>query len=377
MVTSEVYSTAFGIDRTANTDLTWETTTQYNLGLDFSFLKNKISATLDLYHKLTEDLLLFVDYIPSDGAASRALINIGSVENKGIEFALNTVNFRSKDFAWITKFNISANRNEIIKLADSNELFFDVNAGWHLITNEVRLSEGGSIGDFFGYATSGVLGQDENGVANDLPAGLIANGPGSRIFIDQPTIDTDNDGVLEPDGVIDADDRVVIGSPLPKHFGGITNRFRYKNVDLSALVNWSYGNDVYNANRVYFEGIHNSFNRTTAILDAWTPDNQETDIVALQVRDDQNSFVDRYVEDASYIRLKNITCGYNFSSKRLRNTPFKKIRIYASGQNLFTITGYKGYNPDASVTRSQVTPGVDWGAYPLARVFTVGLNATF
>lgn len=347
-------------DRVANPDLTWETTEQYNIGLDFGFLDSKITGTIDWYTKETTDMLLAVNLIPSAGIISPALQNIGSLSNKGLEIALNTINIESENFKWSTGFNISFNKNKILNLGSFDQIFVDVQGANHQIVNEVLLTPGESIGTFYGYETAGIYGSD-----------AVDGTPGSRIFVDQPDPVT---GI--PDGVINDDDRVILGNALPKHFGGFTNDFSYKNIDLSVFFNWSYGNKVYNANRVLFEEHHEGRNRSTAILNAWTPTNQDTDVPAIG-QGEVSRLMDRYIEDGSFLRLKSLTLGYTFDDSLLSKTPFTSARISASGQNLFTITDYQGYNPEANVSPIPVTPGIDWGAYPLSKIYTVSLNITF
>lgn len=339
-------TTALNTGRVANPDLTWETTKQLNFGLDFGVFNHKLSGSIDFYSKKTEDMLLEVFLNPTAGITNAALRNIGSLQNNGLEIALSSVNVETKDFSWTTDFNISFNQNEILDLGENDEIFFDAQGGWHQIENEIILREGESIGSFYGFETGGI---DEDG---------------SRIFIDQ-------DGDTE---ITDAD-RVIIGNALPIHYGGITNRLSYKGFDLSIFFNWSYGNDVYNANRVYYEEISDLNNRSIEGLNYWTPENSDSDISAIdQVNPEM---VDRLIEDGSFIRLKNVTLGYTFNDDILGKTPFSFARIYVSGQNLWTGTNYSGYNPEANVSALPIAPGIDWGAYPLARIFTAGLNVKF
>ena len=245
-------------------------------------------------------MLLEVNLIPTAGITNPALRNVGSLRNTGLEFALRTVNIDTKDFSWTTDFNISFNENEILELGAFDEIFVDIRGGWHQIVNEVILTPGEAIGSFYGFETAGIF-----------PEGSTEGTPGSRIFVDQ-----------NGDGVINDDDRVIIGNALPKHFGGLTNQFNYKNFDLSVFFNWSYGNDVYNANRVYLEELDIGNNRSPSVFNAWTPTNQNTDIAALNQGSATSRFIDRSIEDGSFLRLKNISLGYTFSDEILDKTPF-------------------------------------------------------
>ena len=361
-----ILSTGVGTERVANPNLTWETTTQYNIGLDLGLFSNRISTTVDYYIKKTKDMLLAVDLIPSAGISLPALQNAGSLENRGIEVILNTVNVKLDDFSWTSSFNISVNQNKILNLGTYDQIFFDVAGGNHQTVNEIILTPGQSIGSFYGYETAGILGEDSNGDPLALPEGQInLLGPGGRIYVDQ-----------NGDGVLNEDDRVVLGNGLPKHFGGFTNNFSFRGFDLNVFFDWSYGNDIYNANRMYFEELHNDYNRSTAILDSWTPENQNTEVAQIG-KGESVSLIDRYIEDASFLRLKNVTLAYNFNERVLSRLPFSSLRMYVSGQNLWISTNYTGTNPQASVNSSPVAQGIDWGAYPLSRIYTVGLNVTF
>lgn len=341
-------TTALSPERVANPNLTWETTKQVNFGVDFGLFNQRVSGTIDFYDKKTEDLLLFVNPNPSTGIGTPALTNVGSVKNTGLELALKTININTDNFSWTTDFNISFNNNEILGLGTSDEINIDVQGGWHQITNEVILKVGESVGSFYGYETDGI---DANG---------------ARIFVDQ-----------NGDDVVNDDDRVIIGNALAKHFGGFTNQFSYKGFDLSVFFNWSYGNDVYNANNVYLEELDTGNNRNSSALDAWSTTNQDSDFTALGESTGASRFSDRFIEDGSYIRLKNISLGYTFGEDILNKTMFKSAKVYISGQNLWTGTDYTGYNPEANTSPLSVAPGVDWGAYPLSKIYTLGLNVTF
>ncbi|UII78732.1 TonB-dependent receptor [Flagellimonas sp. CMM7] len=381
---------ASGISRVANPDLSWETTTQTNAGIDFGLFKGRISGSVDYYIKKTKDMLLSVNLNPTTGIGQPALRNIGNLENEGVEIALNTVNVETDNFRWTSSFNISTNRNEITSLGDTDQILFDVRGGWHQIINEVALIPGESLGTFWGFETAGILGQDANGDPLPLP-GLDGNGdpiltevgyvnevgPGGNIYVDQLTVDTDGDGAPDQrDGIINGDDRVAIGKGVPDFFGGFTNNFEYKGFSLNVFFDFQYGHDIYNSERVYYEELHTASNRSTAWLNRWTPENQNTTIPAFE-RGDNQRFLDKFVEDASFIRLKNVTIAYDFNSKQLKKSPFSALKLYVSGQNLWIDSDYSGLNPQASTIRNPIAPGVDWGSYPIAKIFTLGLNATF
>lgn len=351
---------AVNVDRVANPDLTWEVTKQYNAGLDLGFFKNRLTANIDVYSKKTTDLLLAVNLIPTSGIAAPALQNIGSLQNTGLEVGINSVNISRTKFEWRTNFNITFNRNEILDLGPYDQIFVDVQGGSHTVTNEVILKPGESIGTFYGYQTAGIYGLPENPTAEEKALA------GKRIIVDQ-----------NGDNIINDKDRVVLGNALPKHYGGITNEFYYKGFDLSFFFNWSYGNKVYNANRVYLEEVtDDGRNKSPKILNGWTPENQSSDMPQIG-KGETDRFIDIYVEDGSFVRLRNLSIGYTFPKNMLSKVPFNDIRIYLTGQNLFTITNYSGYNPESNVSSDPVTPGIDWGAYPLSRIYTMGINVKF
>lgn len=356
-------SVAGYVDRVANPDLTWETTKQTNLGVDFGIFNNRLSATVDVYSKLTTNLLLQLNLVSSSGIAAPALKNVGSIKNEGLEISLKSINLKTKSFSWSTDFNISFNRNKILDLGPSfDQIYADVAGGNHGVINEVILKPGQSIGTFFGFQTNGI---------NPLPA----NATPAQIALAGTTIFVDQDG----NGVINDLDRINLGNALPKNYGGINNQFNYKGVDLGIFFNWSYGNKVYNSNRVYTEGFSfDGRNKSTAILNAWTPENQNTTVPAIGKSGfDDSRFIDKYIEDGSFLRLKNISIGYTLDKKLLKIMPFSSLRINISGQNLWTLTNYTGYNPEGNISRNPVAPGIDWGAYPLSKIYTLGLNVKF
>ena len=305
-------------------------------------------------------MLLAINLIPTSGIAARALQNVGSLKNTGLEIAVNTVNIAKPDFEWRSGFNIAFNRNEILSLGPYPELLIDVPGGQHTVTNEVILQPGRPIGTFYGYQTDGIRPYTGEPPYDNL------NEAGRRIIVDQ-------DG----NGIINDNDRAVLGNALPLHTGGFTNDIRYKGFDLSLFFDWSYGNKVYNAERVYLEEFSGGArNLSRKMLNAWTVDNQDTDLPMLG-RGEINRFTDAFIEDGSFLRVRNITLGYSLDDRWLARTPLSRARIYVSGQNLFTLTNYTGYNPQSNTSTIPVAPGIDWGAYPLARIYTMGINIQF
>lgn len=374
----------------ASVDLKWETTSQFNLGIDMGFLDNRVTLTADFYRKNTRDLLLNADMALSTGY-SQVLQNVGEVQNQGLELSLNTINISKRAFKWNSAFNISFNKNKTIALNSGQEALY-TNPDWYFRFKEYQYITkiGEPVGMIYGLKRDGVyqfedFNYDEATGKYTLKEGLPDNGravaPGSVKFKDLSGIDG------KPDGTINELDRVVIGNPHPKHFGGFTNDFRYKNFDMQLFLQWSYGNDILNANRIMFENpglIGNQYNLLAPAADRWTPENPTNGVQAYRFANvfgfpqDGNLVSDFYVEDGSYLKLKTVTLGYTFSKSFLNKAGIKSCRLYVAGQNLHTWTNYSGYDPDVSVGKyGALTPGLDYSAYPMSSTFMGGVQIKF
>ena len=321
-------------------DVSWETTTDTNFGLDLGFLNNKIRLTADFYKRKTDDLIMS---IPIGLGIPDVLRNVGSMENKGMEFTLNTVNFKNTDFSWNTNFNISFNKSKVLELKYVPVLD---KAGIPSAGNLVRFAADQPISSFYGYKYGGV---DSN--------------TGEIIYKD-----------LDGNGMLSAGDRTFIGDPNPDFTFGFTNNFTYKNWYMDLLVTGSQGGDIYNASRFELEMMDDHKNQSTIVLNRWTTPGDITNVPKANA---QNAKLvsDRFIEDGSYIKLKSVTLGYNFSQ------PFKgvtKLNVYVTGQNLYTWTNYSGFDPEvnAFATTNGVL-GIDYGTYPQVRTFVFGLKANF
>ncbi len=357
-------------DGLPNKDLSWESALQYDLGFDLTILRSRLSLVADYYRKTTSDLLFNVS-LPSTSGFSSVLTNMGSIRNEGVEFELTTRNLTGS-FGWTTSFNIGFNRNEVLELPEGESVL----GGYYGATG--ILMEGEPIGTFFGYKKLGVFTDD---AANTT--GLRFGGPNGTVYKGGDTIYQDTNG----DGWISAEDRVIIGNANPDFMGGLTNSFTYKNLELSVFVNFSYGNDVYNLMKWYRDS-HNlgtGAGPSTEQLRRWRNPGDVTDIPRA-LRDDRllnnRSESSHWVEDGSYLRLKNVTLAYNIPSRYLRWANLNRVRIYGMGQNLFTSTKYSGYDPEAvrasgSGGSSRFLYGIDNGIYPIGRTFTFGLNVGF
>lgn len=363
-----------------NPDLKWETTEESNIGLDLGFLKNKITITVEAYRKKTKDLLLQADLPPSTGYPS-AFKNIGSVQNEGLEFTLNTKNINSENFQWLTSFNIAFNRNKVLGLNEGQNYML-TNIRWDNNWQNVPAyiaKVGQPIGQMYGFISDGVYQLSD---FND-------NGNGTYTLKDDVTSNGNSRANIKPgdikykdlnnDKLINSADYTTIGNGSPKHQGGLNNNFTYKNFDLNIFFQWSYGNDVLNVNRLVFEGnaLNKSYlNQFASYSDRWSITNQQS----TNFRTGGyygGGYASRYVEDASYLRLKTVSIGYNIPKMVLNKTGIKSARVYASGQNLITWTNYTGMDPEVNTYSSALTPGFDWSAYPRAKTFTMGINLTF
>lgn len=344
------------ISKPSNKDLKWESTVQSNLGIEMGFFSNRLSFLADLYHKRTNDLLLNVT-IPATSGFTNAIKNIGSIENKGIELSIKGTPVVGV-FTWDTDFNIATNQNKIVDLGGQ-----DIIVPADRAPNDANiLLLNQALGIFYGYETNGVFSTYDE---------ILESGQPSTQLGDVWLVDQDDNKI------INEDDKVILGKAQPKFFGGWNNAFRYKNFDFSFFIRYSYGNEIYNVNRFNLQDLTGKRNNTTAVLDRWTEDNRDTDIPRASTVKTTNIATDREVEDGSYIRLKTIQIGYNFPSSWFNNK-IQSLRIYFSGENLYTITNYSGYDPEVSAYgASNVKMGFDSSTYPSVKTIKFGLNVSF
>lgn len=361
----------------SNENLKWETTEQYNVGLDFSVFDSRIKLTADWYLKNTRDLLLQAT-IPASSGYTSAMLNVGSMQNMGYEVTLDLVPVQKKNFTWNMNFNIAINRNKVTALTnDQYSLLRSVswdqrfNAQYPYITQVGKPS-----GMMYGFIYEGTYKPEEfnggtslkDGIAYMTSVGQDKVRPGDPKYRD-----------INKDGLIDDNDRTVIGCGQPLHTGGFGNTFNFYGFDLNIFFSWSYGNDVINANRLYFEnGSITNTNQLKTYVNRWTPENPTSNIPRVGA-DIASMFVysSRVVEDASFLRLRNVTLGYTLPRNVLRKMNFDTMRFYLSAENLWTLTNYSGPDPEVSTRNSVLTPGFDWSAYPRAMGVTAGLSFTF
>jgi len=364
------YSSSMG-----NPGLRWEKTEQMDLGLDVSMFNERVSIETDIYRKNTSDLLLDAS-LPGSTGYLRQFNNIGKVRNEGVEFTLNATPIRTKDFKWLASFNISFNRNKVLELAQ-NELSLLTSQywgdDWALIPGYIaKLNK--PVAQFYGYIFDGVYQYEDfnqlSATSYVLKENITANGetrnnvqPGDVKYKD-----------LNGDLVIDNNDRTVIGNPLPIHTGGFSNNFTYKNFDLNVFFQWSYGNDVYNANRLMLEtGPRYNVNQFASYADRWSPANQDSNIPGIKGTT-MSAYSTRIVEDGSFLRLKTVQLSYSLPADLMKSIKIKSAKVYVAAQNILTWSNYSGYDPEVSVRRTALTPGFDYSAYPRAFTATIGLN---
>ena len=361
-----------------NRKLKWETTEQWNLGLDLGFLDERIGLTVDWYRKTTRDLLLNTALPTSSGYFS-AMKNVGKVRNQGIELTLNTTNIKNRHFSWTTNFNIAFNKNKVLELAENQSSLlsaakFDQNYNSQY---SYIAKVGYPMGMMYGFIYEGTYKYEDFDKVGDTYT-LKRNVPYfSSESNTQPGMPKYAD--LNGDGIIDDNDRTMIGNGMPKHTGGFTNNFEYKGFDLSIFFQWSYGNDVLNANRLFFENSNKTrdLNQYASYADRWTPENPESNIPRATDSGSNKVFSTRIIEDGSFLRLKTVSLGYTLPKQLTKKWKIDNARVFVAGQNLWTCTGYSGYDPEVSIREGALTPGLDFSAYPRAYSISFGINLGF
>jgi TonB-linked SusC/RagA family outer membrane protein len=355
-ITPFLYSELYGVSKyhgssaiypsnIPNPDLKWETTAQFDLGFDLSLFENRISLSADYYNKQTKDLLLGRP-LPGSSGYTTITENIGRLENKGFEVNLTTNNLVGS-LKWTTQINLSSNKNKVLELYNHQPID-NIGRGGN------RVMEGEPISVFYSYKW---LGVDPS--------------TGDCVYAD-----------LNKDGKITTDDRMVVGNPHPDFIGGITNTFSYKGFDLSLFLQFSYGNDVFNGSRLYLESLQGGDNQLAAVTRRWQKPGDITDIPRATTDAEaaaNNKLVSsRFIEDGSYLRIKNLTLGYTFDKKLMQKLQIQSLRIYATTQNLYTWTNYSGFDPEVNyVGNDNTVMGTDFFTYPQARSYCVGINLKF
>jgi TonB-linked SusC/RagA family outer membrane protein len=362
----------FFILNAPNPNLKWESTEQTNFGLDFSMFNGRMTVTADYYTKTTRDLLM-PRTLPGYTGFSNIIDNVGSIKNWGYEFSVSGDPLVGK-LRWNTGFNISTNKNKVLELGGTDRLGYRTTKGGYSVNNPfMYLVEGEPFGQIYGFGYEGVWGTDKGS-----DAAKYGQLPGDAHYTD-----------VNNDGTIDLKDLKVIGNSFPKFIFGWSNRLSYNNFDLTFLIQGSKGNDLFNMGRIRLENPGEGSSRR--LLDRWTPENQNTDVPAfteaktredaaltstIKISGDQR--LSRWVEDASYIRLKNITVGYNVPRSAISRLHVSNIRVFVSATNFITITNYTGYDPETSAyNTNDAQIGVDFSNYPQSKIINAGLNVSF
>ncbi len=388
-----------------NPELKWESTLNKNYGIDLGLLNNRINLSVDIYDNASKDLLLFVPIASTYGYTTQYQ-NVGKTTNKGVEVQLNTAIFRRpKGFNWNANFNISFNRNNIEQLGVGQEFFYPP-AAWGVSgqPTDYIIKIGEPVGSMFGLVTDGFYTVNDfnynNGIYT-LKPGVVSNS--GIIGVVQPGAIKFKD--LNGDGVVDLNnDRQIIGDPTPKFTGGLNQQFSWKQWDMSLFVNFSYGNDIYNANKIEFtNGYTANSNMMDIMSGRWkviTPTGETAQWVVgntvYGIAPDQLAALNANatiwqpirsagafyphswaIEDGSFLRFNNMTIGYTFPARKLAGTKLSKLRLYFTANNFAIITNYSGYDPEVSVRSNPLTPGLDYSAYPKSRSFIFGINASF
>jgi len=389
----------FASTQIPNRDLKWEANKTLNIGLDIGFFNQRLTISPEFYLNRSSNLLLNTK-IPTSSGFGTMLQNIGETENKGIDISISSVNIQTRGFQWTTNLNLSHNKNKVISLANDQTSFLEqAKFGWNL--NNYIVEEGKPLGRMYGWKTIGLYQVDDFNYdpvtkKYTLKEGVPyqANNPPQPGFWKFANVD-DSDGNI----VIDDNDRTVIGDANPDLYGGMSNTFSYKGFDLSIFVDFSIGGDIMNATKLAntLSGrtghttvldLANSANRWVTIGEdgkkITDPDilsklNANKTVACYTDMQDGDKFMHSWaVEDGSFLRINNISLGYTFSNKLLKKNKFiKKLRLYATANNIYTFTDYSGSDPEVSTMGNGITRGVDWGAYPRSRSYVFGGSISF
>ena len=404
------FGTGYRLEKISNPKLKWESTQQYNVGLDMSFLLGRIDFSVDLYLKQTRNMLLQLS-IPSYLGGSEwndiraPFVNVGKMENKGVDFSIVTRNIRTPKFSWDTDINFSLNRNEVVELDDDARVYWR-NLYWYSeFQTATKTSVGLPLGMFYGYQTEGLF-ENEDDILNHAvqildPNSVTSEDPNGKNLADKKTgvwIGDVKFKDLNGDGVINTNDQTIIGDPNPDFTFGMNNTFAYGPVELMVFLTGSYGADILNYSRVQIEGQTSIYNNQAATVDdraqygLYDPNgsvtdpsnvyllNPDTDIPRTTTTDNNrnNRMSDRFIEDGSYLRLQNLRLSYTLPRLWTMRARMEKLRLYVNAQNLFTVTNYSGYDPEiGSFNQDPLRQNIDMGRYPTPRVFTFGIDVDF
>jgi TonB-linked SusC/RagA family outer membrane protein len=347
-------------DWAANPNLKWETSRQFDAGIDLSAFESRVNLVIDYYHKINENLLMIRE-LPATSFFTRMRVNAGEVQNYGFESSLNVHAVQKRDFQWSITANYSFNRNKILKLDEEQEIYEGGISGTIDETTHI-LREGFPLGLFYGYETDGIFKDDEEASAYISQSSVIPNEGGQFRIVD-----------VNEDGKIDVNDRTFIGNPEPDFIYGLNSDINFRNFSFNIFIQGSYGNELYNYYRPVFYVPGKNINKHTDLLNRWTPENTETSVP--KVGAETSKSLSAYVEDGSYLRVRNISLSYRLPEKLLNRLKIQSFTISASLQNWFTITSYSGYDPEVSYRgNDNILQGIDWAGYPATRNMTFGIK---
>ncbi len=352
----------------ANRNLQWETTDTKNIGFDYGLLNGKLSGAINYYYNQTEDMLITKKLAPSVGLLD-PIMNVGKIRNTGIEFELNW-NDKAGDFDYNVGINFTTTSNKVTELSDPNQALYGEGLKWGTEHFPTQTQVGKSIAGFYLYRANGIFQNEAEIAAHKNSAGELLQPnakPGDIRFLD-----------VNKDGSIDEDDKEYCGAAIPKVEANLSFGANYKGADISFLIGGGWGGKLYNANRYFYEGMSSGSNFLKTTLNAWTPQNTNTNVprAVLQDMNGNARESDRFLEKGDYIRMRQLQIGYTLPAPILKKIQIERLRIYASAENLFTITSYKGIDPEFSRT-SVLNAGVDTHIYPFTHSFIFGLQLTF
>ena len=363
-----------------NPDLAWEKVTTIDLGYEIGILKDRVVLEMDLYRKTTENLLLNA-ILPSSTGFGSAVKNIGKLRNDGLEFTLNTVNVQTKDFSWESNLNISFNKNKVMELTRGQRSLTSNSDYVSQFNKPLYVAEiGKPAGMMIGFIWEG------NYQYSDF------DNPSPGVYILKPSVPT-NGAVrntilpgdikykdINGDGIMNDADLTFIGNGQPIHTGGFSNNFNYKAFSLNVFFQWSYGNDIYNANRLIMEGNSNGWaniNQFASYSNRWTPENPTNANYRTRGQGPIGFHSSRVVEDGSFIRMKTVSLNYNLPAKLIKTAYLSNLSLNVSAQNLITWTNYSGMDPEVSTRNNTLTPGFDYSSYPKSPTIAFGIKAGF
>ena len=386
----------YASNQVPNPELKWEANKTFNFGLDFGFFNQRLTISPEFYINRSSNLLLSAK-LPDSSGYSSMVINAGETENKGIDLTINTVNIETKDFSWNTAITFSHNKNLVKKLTGEEVQLWEASFGYSQNTHIIGVNQ--PLGQMYGYVTDGLYQVED--FDYDAATKTYTLKDGIPYMGDKQTVQPGNWKFKNLDGSADnkitESDKTVIGNAYPIFYGGINNNFTYKNFDLSIFFTYSYGNDVFNATKLTNTksaldnknvlDVANSANRWVLVNDKGEMITDPQELAAVNKGKTVASIIDNEVgdtyihswavEDGSFLKLSNVTLGYTFPKAWLKKLGVSKLRLYATGSNLFTWTKYSGFDPEVSTMGNGLTPGVDFGAYPKSRSFVFGINLAF